>query len=64
MQTSREVTDLALKNLHECESPELVLVSAIAKCIRDAYKKHPGIVKYGVKIESNNLDYPLDVPYR
>ncbi|KAH7709254.1 DNA polymerase [Aphelenchoides avenae] len=63
-QLRREVTEVALKNLDQCESPEHVLVGAIAKCIRDAYAKHPNIVKYGVKIESALLDYPIEVPFR
>lgn len=58
------MTDVVLKNLGECASPEHVLVSAIAKCIRDAYQNRPDIVKYGVKIESSNLDYPIEVPFR
>jgi len=41
-----------------------VLVGAIAKCIRGAYSKHPDIVKYGVKVESALLDYPIEVPFR
>ncbi|KAH7709673.1 hypothetical protein AAVH_23057 [Aphelenchoides avenae] len=63
-QLRREVTEVALKNLDQCESPEHVLVGTIAKCIRDAYAKHPDIVKYGVKIESALLDYPIEVPFR
>lgn len=60
----REVTSLALKNLDQCESPEEVLVGAFARCIREAYAKHPDITKFGVTIDSTQLDYPIDVPYR
>lgn len=60
----REVTEIALKNLDECESPESVLAGALAKCIREVYAKHHDVVKFGVKIDSALLDYPVEVPFR
>lgn len=55
---------MALKNLDQCESPEELLVGTFARCIREAYLKYPGMTKFGVTIESTQLDYPIDVPYR
>lgn len=58
------MNEILLKNLDECSSPERVLVGALAKCIRDLYAKYSDIVKYGVRIDSDLLDYPVEVPYR
>ena len=53
-----------LQNLHECASPEGVLMSAFATCIRDAYRECPNIYKFGVKIDNDNLNFPIELPFR
>lgn len=55
---------IMLQNMHECSNPERVLMVAFAMSIREAYAQCPNIYKYGVKIENDNLEYPIEVVFR